>query len=140
MSLVVTRAKVKEMCGIADTTYDSEIDNLIADLVPVVEYAIKPEHIEDTGSAGLVATLDLGAAEVVAGEFLAQLARFAGAADTIQIGDLFVTPIFGNVADPYGLKDQGWLRLRPYLRIDPGLLARAPTTASPGKRGQREDS
>ena len=67
MSLTVTRAKVKEMCGISTTDYDTPIDNLIADLVPVIEYGVKSEYL--SGPSGLTATLNLGAAEVVAGEF-----------------------------------------------------------------------
>lgn len=139
MSLVVTRAKIKEMCGITGTDLDTPIDNLIADLVPVIEYAVKPEHIAATGDAGLQATLELGAAEVVAGELMAQLGRHPGAYDTLQIGDLFVTPFLADVGDPFGLKAQGWTRLRSFLRIDPSMPALASVGASRGKRGTEAD-
>lgn len=140
MSLTVTRAKIKEMCGISGTEFDTPIDNLIAELVPVVEYAIKPEHISAIGDAGLQATLELAAAEVVAGEFLAQLGRHPGAFDTIQIGDLFVTPFLADVGDPFGLKVQGWNRLRPFLRIDPAMPAMAAVGASRGKRAKEDEA
>jgi hypothetical protein len=139
MSLTVTRAKVKEMCGVQGTDLDTPIDNLIADLVPIVEYAIKPEHIAATGDAGLQATLNLGAAEIVGGEFLAQLGRHPGAYDTIQIGDFFVTPLLADVADPFGLKSQGWMRLRPFLRVDPAMPAMASVGVSRGKRPREEE-
>lgn len=136
MSLTVTRAKVKEMCGISTSDYDTPIDNLIADLVPVIEYGVKTEHL--SGPSGLTATLNLGAAEVVAGEFIAQLARQPGFADKIQIGDLLIQPYLAEVPDPSGLKAQGWARLRPYLRVDPALPGFAPVSSAAGKRAEDE--
>ena len=34
MAISVSRSRVKERCGIADSAYDSQIDNLIADHLP----------------------------------------------------------------------------------------------------------
>jgi hypothetical protein len=138
MSLSVTRAKVKAMCGIDDSDYDSAIDTLIADIVPVIEFSLKPEHIAATGDTGLQATLNLAAAEIVSGEFVAQISRKPGAADAIQIGDVKISPYLAEVNDPSGLKAQGEARLRPFLRIDPVLPARAPIGAATGKRDREE--
>ncbi len=126
MSLTVTRAKVKEKCGVDVSDYDTPIDNLISDWTPAIEFAIKNEHIADTGNTGLQATLNLGAAELVSGEFLAQQGRRSGAIDVLHFGEIEVRPA-GSVDwdDPFGLKRQGWERLRPYLKTDPKLPARA---------------
>lgn len=116
MALSVTRARVKEKCGIAATTYDSTIDNLISELSGVLEYFIRPEHIADTGNAGLQATLNLAATEIVCAEFLEQLAREPGAMEKITIGDLALEADLGPSQQ---IRKQGWGRLRPYLKLDP---------------------
>ena len=135
MSLSVTRARVKEKCGIAATTYDSTIDNLIVELIPVIQFAIRDEHIADTGNAGLQATLNLGAAEIVGAEFLDQLEREPGATETVTVGGLTIRPD-GSPAET--LKDSGWGRLRPYLKADPSETSGLRVTAAPGKRQESE--
>lgn len=116
MALNVTRARVKEKCGIAATTYDSTIDSLIAEFVPAIQFAIRPEHIADTGNTGLQATLNLGAVEIVAAEFLDQLAREPGAFETVTVGDLTLAP---SDRPARLLQSAGWRRLGPYLKLDP---------------------
>src|SRR6188474_3217921 len=116
MAITVTRARVKEKCGINGTTYDSTIDNLISEMVGVFEYFIRPEHIADSGNAGLQATLNLGATEIVCAEFLEQLSREPGAAEKLTIGDLSLEPANGPA---FFIRKQGWGRLKPYLKFDP---------------------
>ena len=113
MPITIARARVKEKCGIADTTHDATIDNLIAEMSPVIEYAVHATHLADTG---LTTTLNLGATEVVCGEFLAQKDRLANAARP-DGGD---TRPF-DPTDPAQLTAQGWGRLRPFLKVDPGF-------------------
>lgn len=110
MAITVTRARVKEKCGIADSGMDAAIDALILEVVPVVEARLRPEHLAATDS-GTVATLALAATEVVAGEALAQMDRAAGRGRLRLFGWEFV---FGG-ADPSGLTERGWSRLTPYL-------------------------
>lgn len=121
MALNVTRDTIKKKCRISVSDFDSEIDALISEQLPVIEFAILQEHIDDTGNSGLQATLNLGAAEVIAGEFLAQAHREPGASESLY----FVEVSFGTrpphgfeatIADPFGLKEQGWKRLAPYLK------------------------
>ncbi|MCH8274216.1 MAG: hypothetical protein IH851_05450 [Armatimonadetes bacterium] len=121
MALTVTRATIKEKCRITVTDFDTEIDNLITEQKPVIEFAILDAHVNDTSNTGLVKTLDLGAAEVVAGEFLAQAMREPGAGEVLEFSDVrfgsrppaqFKVPI----NDPFFLKAQGWVRLAPYLK------------------------
>ncbi len=132
MALTVTRARVKEKCAIADGTYDATIDNLIAEMVPVVEFAILTSSLADTGNTGLQATLSLGATEVVCGEFLAQKRRLEHA----------VAPASGEVrpfdpTDPSRLVARGWQRLRPHLKVDPPFArqggVRAGATVKPAE-------
>ncbi|MCW5941696.1 MAG: hypothetical protein KIS66_05665 [Fimbriimonadaceae bacterium] len=132
MSLAVTRARVKEKCGVTGTDHDAAIDNLIAETVPAIEYAIRPESLAATGDVGLQATLNLGATEIVGGEFLAQRVRREGALDVTLVGDLAVRP-FGarNPADPYGLAAQGRARLAPYLKADTKEVAVGGVFAAP---------
>ena len=68
--MTVTRSRVKERCAISDTNYDTTIDNLIADLVPAIEFSVDPLLVASSDT-GLQATLNLAALELVCGEFLA---------------------------------------------------------------------
>ena len=114
MPITITRARIKEKCGVTDTVSDSTIDNLIAEMTPVVEYAIQTGHLADTS---LSTTLSLGATEVVCGEFLAQFKRQENAlrpADSCGgISRCF------DPTDPSRLIAKGWRLLRPYLKVDP---------------------
>ncbi len=123
MSLVVTTAKVKEKAGLATSDYDTLVDNLIADWVPALEFGLDPAALDDTDNTGLQATLNLGATEVVAGELLAQLAREPGGSEVMFFGWLEVRPAFTDLADPFGLKSQGFARLAPFQRSEDSLQA-----------------
>lgn len=126
MSLFVDQNKVKIWCGITGTELDSEILTVIGALVSPIEHAILPEYIADVANVGLQNTLNLGALEIVAGEYYAILSHKPGAFDTVTVDRFEVRPYVGADAnDPSGWKNQGWARLRPYLRFDPALPAMA---------------
>ncbi len=129
MSIIITRTRVKEKCGIADTSLDTTIDNLIAELGPAIEYSLRPEFIADTGNTGLQATLNLGATEIVCSELLAQILRPAGAAESISIAGLSLGPI-KDAEDRDGLRAQGLARLAPYLKADPSASSRTSVRAA----------
>ena len=134
MALSVTVARTKERCGITDSAYDTVIDNLIDDVVPVVEFSLQEDLVADTANTGLQATLNLGALEIVCGEFMALKLREPGAADEVHIGEVAVVPYRGyDPADPFSLIRKGWKRLRPFLKIDP----RIGTTGGVGGIGDR---
>jgi hypothetical protein len=117
MSLTVTRARIKEKCGVADTTYDTPIDNIISDYVAAIEYSVEDQYIADVSNPGLQATLNLGALEVCCGEFYAQRFREPGAADVLDVDGIVLKPNFdGSARDPSGLVLAGWSRLAPYLK------------------------
>ncbi len=126
MSLIVTRARIKEKCAVTDSSYDSAIDNILADYVLPIEFAMRQEHIADTGNLGLQATLNLGALEICCGEFVSQRLREPGAAEGIEVDGLVLTPFIQMSArDPSGLVIAGWTRLKPFLKagIDVGPIA-----------------
>lgn len=136
MSLNISHARVKDKCMLTGVEYDTTLAALISEMVPVLEFAIAPEWIAATSDTGLQATLNLGATEIVAGELLAQIARTAGWFDALHIGDVHVVPPSrSDPLDGYGLKAQGWARLRPYLRVDPAIPAPGFVMAAPGKQG-----
>lgn len=116
MSLVVSLSKVKDKCGLTGSTYDTKISALISDWLPAIEFAVEPGFIADTSNTGLQATLNLGATELISGEFLAQLAREPGGSDGLFFGWLELRPAFRDLSDPFGLKSQGSLRLEPFLK------------------------
>ncbi|MFZ4508373.1 MAG: hypothetical protein ACOYON_11830 [Fimbriimonas sp.] len=114
MALTITRSRIKEKCGITDTSRDATIDNLILEFVPVIEFALTPSALADP-AVGIQSTLNLGATEVIAGELLAQLAREPGASDLLEVGDIRLAPPSGA-----SIVAVGWQRLRPFLKPDPG--------------------
>jgi hypothetical protein len=121
MSLTITVADVKRKCRLSVTDYDTDIQSLITETKPVIEYAIADRYLNDTSNTGLQATLQLGALEVISGEMLSQLLREEGATEQLQVGDFTIgdRPQRNrtiNLIDPYGLKTQGWNRLAPYLK------------------------
>jgi len=115
MSLTVTRSRVKEKCGISDTSYDTTIDNLILEIVPVLEYLVSSDALADS-TTGVQATLNLAATEVVCGELLAQRFRELGVTDTITIGDIKIDP--AEIKTAFELIQRGYDRLSPFLKND----------------------
>lgn len=120
--LSVSRADVKRKLRLTTNDYDAEIDALIAEMLPALRYAIEPSRLS-AGDADLLATLNLGALEVIAGEMGATLYRELGAWTGFRIGWLQVQPpALREPADPTGLKAQGYVRLKPFLKREAQLL------------------
>lgn len=116
MAIVVTRDAVKRTAAVSSSTWDSQVDALIADLVPVIEYTLSPDALADSA---LEAVLSRGATEIIAGEFLAQRLREEGATESFEAGGVRVgeSPLSGtDLGDPYGLIQRGWARLMPFLK------------------------
>jgi len=120
--LTVSRADVKRKLRLTTHEYDAEIDALIAEMLPAIRYALEPSYLS-TSDPDLLATLNLGALEVVAGELGATFYRELGAWAGFRIGWLQVLPpALRNPDDPTGLKAQGYARLAPFLKRDARLL------------------
>lgn len=131
MALNVSRARVKDRCGVEDAALDASIDALIAEVVPVLEHAVRPPHLADP-TPGVQATLQLGALEVVCGELLAQLRRAPGMADEVSVGGLSLRPPAGlDASDPSGMRRRGERRLAPFLREDVSGTLSGVATARP---------
>jgi len=139
MSLTITRARVKEKCGVADGSYDAAIDNLIAEMAPAIEYVIRDQHLDDPDPK-VQATLVLGATEIVCGEFMAQRLREPGAYEATVTGGVETRPLWSSPVDPAGLKAQGYRRLGPFLKPDPaevrvGLVSGSAVGKNPPSEG-----
>ncbi|GIV20998.1 MAG: hypothetical protein KatS3mg023_2749 [Armatimonadota bacterium] len=116
MAIVVTRDAVKRTAAVSSGTYDAQIDALIADLVPVIEYTLASDALADSA---LEAVLSRGATEIIAGEFLAQRLREEGATEAFEAGGVRVGESPSSRTDwgdPYGLMERGWARLMPFLK------------------------
>ena len=120
MAITITKAEVKRKCMIpsAETKYDSDIDALIAEMQPTIEYTIADEYLNNTGDTKLQAVLKLGILEVLSGEFLQQLCRESGASETLGVGGISI-----GAVPQHGTKlmEQGLLRLRPFRKAVDGL-------------------
>lgn len=113
---MVTRDAVKRTAAVSSSAWDSQIDALIADLVPVIEYTLSPDAL---ANSALEAVLARGATEIIAGEFLAQRLREEGATGSFETGGIRVgesPQSRADLGDPYGLIQRGWARLMPFLK------------------------
>jgi hypothetical protein len=106
------------MISSTDTTYDSDIDSLIAEMQPGIEYTIADVYLEDVGNLRLQAVLRLGMLEIISGEFIQQLYRESGASEAVKVGSLTI-----GARPEHGLKliQQGVERLRPFRKAIDGL-------------------
>ena len=125
MSLLpLTRADLKRLCAIeaGDTSQDAGLDDLLAAQQPVLEYALDPAILRaaasPTADGGLRATLVLGLAESLAGEWLREQARAPGAGDDFHLGPLSVSASRTDGPAQLGerLATQGVRRLAPFGR------------------------
>lgn len=116
MAIVVTRDAVKRTAAVSSNAYDAQIDALIADLTPVIEYTLAADALADST---LEAVINRAATEIIAGEFLAQRLREQGATEAFEAGGVRVgesPQARANLSDPYGLMQRGWARLAPFLK------------------------
>jgi hypothetical protein len=111
MSLTISRDRIKERCMISVSDYDSLIDNLIADLEPMIEFAIRDEYLLDS-DAGLQAMLSYGALQIGTGEFMKCLLRKVGFAESIGYG--VAVPMIGTQRAEEA--QAGWMTLKPFLK------------------------
>ena len=92
--LPLTIADLKPLLALeaADTTFDADLTTLLTGQQAALEYTLDPTILTaSAGSAGLQATLTLGVAEALAGEFLRRQARAPGATDDFHLGPLTVS-------------------------------------------------
>ncbi|HET6452835.1 MAG TPA: hypothetical protein VFI02_00400 [Armatimonadota bacterium] len=117
MAITITKTEIKRKCMIpaAETSRDDDIDALIAEMQPSIEYTIADTYLNDTSNAKLQAVLKLGMLEIMSGEFLQQLYREEGASEVFSVGSLSIgsRPEHGSK-----LIQQGQMRLSPYLKVD----------------------
>lgn len=136
MALSVTVSRVKEKCSITGTDFDATIQNLINEFLPVITYMLEPAFIEDVSITGPATTLNLGAAEVICGEFLAQRMREQGALDKVTIADVSVFPARLEDSRALDLITEGWKRLAPFIKREFG---RASEVGTAGGKFEVED-
>jgi len=115
VAISIARADVKRKCMIAtsDTSCDSAIDALIAEMQPAIEYSLSDEFLNDTSNVRLQAVLELGILEIIAGEFLEQMSREVGASESLSVAGFSIGEAKSRGA---ALVKQGWERLAPYLK------------------------
>lgn len=115
MAISITVADVKRKAGVdsANTSYDSAITSLIAEMQGPLEYSISDCYLNDSSNVNLQATLKLGLLEMIAGEFAEQLRRELGGSEQFGIAGLTMGP---SGATGVELIQQGATRLAPYLK------------------------
>ncbi len=115
----LTIADMKPLLAIdaADTSADTNLTALLSAQQPALEYGLDPAILAaSAGNAGLSATLALGLAEAMAGEYLRRQARLPGATDDFHLGPLTVSASRTDNAAQLGEKLTllGLKRLEPF--------------------------
>ncbi|MBL8086693.1 MAG: hypothetical protein JNM85_01325 [Chthonomonas sp.] len=134
MGVSVSVAAVQQRLSLESAEYVSEINGLISAWVPVLNYAIEPVYVADTGNSGLQSTLNLAALELVTADMLAVLIRVPGLFDGMNVGALQVTAKDLH-DDVRAMREQGWARLSPFLRADPEFARTAAVLMAKDKQG-----
>ncbi len=119
LPLAITDLKPLLAIAAADTSADADLTLLLAAQQPALEYGLDPAILAaSAGSAGLMATLRLGMAEALAGEYLRRQARAVGATDDFHLGPLTVSVSRTDNAAQMGerLAVLGQKRLEPFGR------------------------
>lgn len=120
MSISIVKADIKRKCRIlsSDTSFDSDIDALIGEMQPGVEYTIADTYLNDAGNTRLQGILKLGILEVLSGEFLQQINRAVGEGGSFSIAGVTIgaTPDHGAA-----LILQGNARLQPFRTAIDGV-------------------
>lgn len=119
LPIAITDLKPLLAIAAADTSADADLTLLLAAQQPALEYGLDPAILTaSAGSAGLMATLMLGIAEALAGEYLRRQARAPGATDDFHLGPLTVSASRTDSAAQLGerLAAHGLKRLEPFGR------------------------
>ncbi len=119
--LPITIADLKPLCGIdvGETGSDAALSALLLGPQAALEYALDPGILAaSAGDAGLRATLVLGTAEALAGEYLRRQARVPGATDDFHLGPLTISASRTDSVAQLGerLAATGQKRLEPFGR------------------------
>lgn len=112
MAITVARDDVKRKCQISDTSQDSAIDALIAEMVPALEGSLAREALASADTR-VQAAIKLGVTELVCSELLAQRAREPGFGEEFQVGGIRVGQFWERGRQ---LAEQGNARLAPFRR------------------------
>ena len=137
--LTIATADVRRLCGIdsGDTSQDSAIAALISAEQLVHEYALDPGILGLAVAAGAgdgcLATLTLGVAEIMAGDYL-QLTARAGTISGFQVSGLKIAipPLQTPGALGSALTKAGLARLAPFTRAARSVTASAAGTTPDG--------
>ncbi len=127
ITIAVADIKRKAMISSSDTTYDSAITSLIAEMQGPIEYSIADNYLSATSNTNLQATLKLGILEVIAGEFLEQLRREFGSAEEASIAGV---TIGASAVSGVDLVQQGATRLAPFLKSILPMMADSASISS----------
>lgn len=141
MAITITKADVKRKCMIpsTDSSYDTQVDSLIAEMKPGIEYTIADAYLNNPDGS-LQAAITLGILEVISGEFLEQLSREPGASEQFTIAGVTIGE---RKEKGEQLKAQGQGRLAPFLKASQPMMSDSQvlsTTLNAENRFSVEDS
>lgn len=127
ITIAVADIKRKAMINSSETTYDSAITSLIAEMQGPIEYSIADNYLGATSNTNLQATLKLGILEIIAGEFLEQLRREFGSVEEASIAGV---TIGADTVRGVDLVQQGATRLAPFLKSALPMMTDSASTSS----------
>jgi hypothetical protein len=115
LALTLSAAFLRARAGL-DSGHDAGLLEVRDAWQPALQRGIGAPWLASS-DPGVQAALTLGMAEVIAGEYLAQLLRAPGSLDSVRLFGLAVDPPRLDPRDPSGLKAQGLARLSEFAGI-----------------------
>lgn len=114
--ITVSAVRVRKKARL-DETYDADIQETIDEMVPYIESKIEQEYL-DTEDTNIQAIINLGATEIIVGEFLGELIGEEEEVD-LTLGPIKVSEKNKSKEKTITSNDwinKGWKRLKLYLK------------------------
>ena len=116
--LTVDKTRVAKKLKLDPTEHEGNIDALIAEMLPLISLKIETEYLE-TADANIQSILNLGATEIVTGEYLKEMANSEEDSDSftagiVKVGENKAVQNRGKRANEW--IESGWSKLKDYLK------------------------
>ncbi|QZY56704.1 hypothetical protein [Crassaminicella profunda] len=115
--IIVQAERVRKKARL-DESFDSDIQETILEMTPYIESKIDNEYL-DTEDITIQSIINLGATEIITGEFLKEQANDEDDGVSLGVGPIKISENVSSKSRSSRAKDfinSGWMKLEPYLK------------------------
>ena len=101
-----------------DESYDEDIQETIDEMIPFIESKIDNQHL-DSDDKSIQTIINLGAAEVIVGEFIKEQSNDEDDSISLGVGPIKIgenSSSKNRMSRAKDFLDSGWEKLKPYLK------------------------